>query len=46
MRASATDVRELASAASVRIWFAGRLETSRMLRTAPRQAMPTPGTIP
>ena len=45
MRARATEVRELESAASVRISPSGHLETSRMLRTGPRQAIPTPGTV-
>ena len=45
MRVSATEVRELESAASVRISASGHLEISRMLRTAPRVATPTPGTI-
>src|ERR1017187_7475712 len=42
-RASCTDVRELLSTARVRISPAARDDTSRILRTAPWQAIPTPG---
>ena len=42
-RASSTDVRELESAASVRISAAGRDEIIRMLRTGPWHAIPVPG---
>ena len=42
IRLRATEVRELESAASVRIWENGSFEMSRMLRTGPRQAMPAP----
>src|ERR1035438_4394873 len=44
-RASCTDVRELLSTARVRISPAARDDTSRILRTAPWQAIPTPGII-
>src|ERR1035437_6592108 len=42
-RASCTEVRELVSTATVWISAAGREDTSRMLRTAPWQAIPAPG---
>src|SRR5260370_22558555 len=45
IRVRATDVRELESAARVRISGRGHLEMSKMLRTAPRAATPSPGTI-
>src|ERR1017187_3092215 len=44
-RASCTDVRELLSTARVPISPAARDDTSRILRTAPWQAIPTPGII-
>src|SRR5215831_17874429 len=44
-RANSTLVRELVSAAKLRISAAGRCEISRILRTAPWQPIPTPGMI-
>ena len=43
MRASITEVREFMSAASERTRPKGTREINRMLRTAPREAMPKPG---